>query len=86
MQSAIEKRPKRKGPPPPYKLRHSSQIWTILSTSEMTAESKCSRGECIRTFIGMAERSAAKPECISATTARARARAAGSDGHKPAEG
>eukprot|EP00966_Prymnesium_polylepis_P323905 7380030-Prymnesium_polylepis.3 len=86
MQSAMENCPKRKGPLLPYKLRHCSQISTIRSTSDSTAGSKLWVGERLRTFIGIEERSAPNPECISATTARARARAEGSDGHKPAAG
>jgi hypothetical protein len=61
--------PKRNGPLLPCMARQRSQIWSTRSTSRRTAGSKVVRGhERFLTFIGIAERSAEKPECISMTT------------------
>ena len=78
--------PKRNGPPLPCMARQRSQIWTTRSTSRRTAGSKVVRGQRFLTFIGIAERSADNPECTSMITARATARAEGSEGHKPTDG
>ena len=85
----MPKVPNRNGPP--EIARQSAQISSTRATSSRTAACSCrmrgpSSGSCASTFNGKCVRSAVKPECISATMARARARAARCAGHRRRSG
>src|SRR6266850_2438048 len=75
MASAAEKRPKRNGPPVPWRSRQLCQSDWMRSISSLTSAGQVRRAKALRTFIDRFWRSAGKPECISAHTDRAVARA-----------
>src|SRR5216683_5768056 len=79
MASAAEKRPKRNGPSAPWRSQLCQSDW-MRSISSMTSAGQVRGAKTLRTFIDRFWRSAGKPECISAQTDRAVARATDSAG------
>src|SRR6185295_15986803 len=82
MASAAENRPNRNGPPEPCLARQSCQMATMRRTSAATGLSSRPFGLRPRNSMGQCSRSAWNPECISAETLRASARAAAALGHR----
>src|SRR6266704_3389532 len=78
--SAAQKRPKRNGPPVPWRWRQLCHSDSMRSISASTSAGQVRGAKTLRTFIDRFWRSAGKPECISAQTYRAVARAPGSGG------
>src|SRR3989440_12009465 len=81
MASAAEKRPKRNGPPAPWRSRQLCHRDWMRSISAPTSAGQVRGAKTLRTFIDRFWRSAGKPECISAHADRAVARATVSAGH-----
>src|SRR5437660_535047 len=86
MASAAEKWPKRNCPPVPWRSRQLCQSDWMRSISSETSAPQARGAKTLRTFIDRFWRSAGKPECISAHTDRAVARATMSAGHPRAPG
>src|SRR5260370_617470 len=85
MASAMHGRdPKRNGPP--LCFRHSVQMAWMRSTSAFVSGDRSRLGICSTIFMAHSLRRLAKPECISALTERALARAAASAGQSFAAG
>src|SRR5258708_4884455 len=80
MASAMEKAPKRNRPCAPWRPRQSFQIASMRASSAATSGVLARPGISRRTFIGIWLRTLVNPECISALTLRAWARAAASGG------
>src|SRR6266849_10486518 len=80
MASAAEKRPKRNGPPAPWRSRQLCHRDWMRSISSSTSAGQVRGAKTLRTFIDRFWRSAGKPECISAQTDRAVDRATESAG------
>ncbi len=78
--SAAQKRPKRNGPPVPWRWRQLCHSDSMRSISAPTSAGQVRGAKTLRTFIDRFWRSAGKPECISAQTDRAVARATESAG------
>src|SRR6266571_5286289 len=81
MASAAEKRPKRNGSLVPWRSRQLCQSDWMRSISSPTSAGQARGAKTLRTFIDRFWRNAGKPECISAQTDRAVARATASAGH-----
>src|SRR5207253_8716275 len=80
MASAAEKRPKRNGPPVPWRSRQLCHSDWMRSISSETSMGQVRGAKTLRTFIDRCWRSAGKPERISAHTDRAVACATASAG------
>src|SRR5467141_3058869 len=70
MASAAEKRPKRNGPPVPWRSRQLCQSDWMRSISPPTSAGQVRGAKTLRTFIDRFWRSAGKPECVSARYSR----------------
>src|SRR5262245_48970030 len=78
--SAMLKPPNSQGPRSPWSRRQPDQIASLGTRACASAGVIGTRRPVARAFIGQAARSAPKPECISAVSARATARSAASAG------